>query len=288
MTYGGKFVKILICDRLLKGKPHSDWKEGWELYYAFNRLGIKCDIAGMDCPIPENEIPKIADNYDFIMVTENCHEGDGGWQWWKWENIKTPKMFWAIETHYKDFVKWLTDSKFDYVGLNNKSDIPKYGNFKSFYYPYGVSKRYAEKIGEGKKYGITFIGGITEERKTYLKRFGIQQMSAFGKDYIKCMQESKICFNKSVSYDLNAKNLEVLATGTFLLTNYNEYLDEITKDNPLVQNIFYNDDNELKRKIEYYLKNDEERETMAKQIQEYILNNHSYENRAELLIKEIG
>ena len=279
-------MKILMCDRLLKGRPHSDWKEGWELYYAFNRLGVKCDIAGLDCPIPEKDIPSVSSNYDLVVVTENYPGVD--WKWWKWQEVKTPKMFWAIDTHCMDFNRWLSESKFDYVGLNNRGDIGKYANYKTFYYPYGVSKRYAEKLGTEKKYGITFIGGMTAERNKYLVRFGIQHMTAFGKDYIKAMQESKICFNKSISYDLNAKNLEIMASGSFLLTNYNEHLFDITRDNPLMEKVFYKSDDELKDKIDYYLKNDEEREDIARQLQEYILNSHAYENRAKLLMKEVG
>ena len=52
-------MKILISDVFLKGKSNSDWKEGYELFYAFKNLGYECDIAGVDGDIPETEIPKI-------------------------------------------------------------------------------------------------------------------------------------------------------------------------------------------------------------------------------------
>jgi len=278
-------MKILICDRLLVGKPNSDWKEGWEFYYAFKNIGVECDIAGLNCPIPETKIPEISQGYDFVLVRENYPGRD--WKWWDWKLIKTTKMFWAIDTHLVDYNNWLRESSFDYVGLNNEGDLNKYSNFKNFHFPYGVSKRYAQKLSDKKEYEITFIGGLTSERQQYLDSFGIKHISAFGNEYIKEMQKSKICFNKSIQYDLNAKNLEIMATGTFLLTNYNESFFNLTKDSPLMANIFYKNDDELRDKINYYLNNDIEREEIAKQLQEYILQKHSYDSRAKLLLEII-
>lgn len=280
--------RILICDRLLKDKPHSDWKEGWEMFYAFNHIGIECDIAGPDCPISETRIPIIQNMYDFIIVTENHFYDSPGWKWWQWKDIKIPKMFWAIDTHSLDFTHWLIDCKFDYVGLNNKNDLDKYTQFKSFYFPYGISsKRYSRNLSLKKEYDIIFIGALNEERNRYINQFNIKHIESYGFDYIKEMQKSKICFNKSVSYDLNAKYFEIMASGTFMLSNFNPVLLDFLGNPTFVENMMYKTDEELKQKIDYYMIHEEEREDLAQTARNFILSNHSYESRCKFLIEKV-
>ena len=46
-------MKILIADVLLVGKPNYNWKEGYELCYAFRNLGHDCDVVGPNGTICE-------------------------------------------------------------------------------------------------------------------------------------------------------------------------------------------------------------------------------------------
>ena len=61
-------MKILISDIYLTGRDNCDWKDGYELYYAFQNLGYQCDIAGKNGDIPEAEIPNISNNYDLVII----------------------------------------------------------------------------------------------------------------------------------------------------------------------------------------------------------------------------
>lgn len=280
--------KILICDRLLKGQPNADWKEGWELYYAFNELDIPCDIAGPGAPISEIDIPKIQKDYSFILVTENYPAPDV-WRWWNWKEITTPKMQWAIDTHSRtDFRDWIINGKFNYMGLNNKCDIDKFADVtNAFYFPYGISeKHYDVKLANTKIRDLVFIGAQTQERIQYCTKYNIEMLTAKGPDYVRTMQESKIVFNKAISYDLNAKMLEIIGAGSFMLSNYNEALDKFVKF-PLIQTMFYRDDYELEYKIDYYLKNEEEREEIAAKTRKFLFENHSYKNRAKVLYEKL-
>jgi len=149
-------MKILISDIFLAGKDNCDWKDGYELYYAFKSLGYECDIAGKNGVIPETEIPNIAHNYDLVVVTENYPEY-GGWQWWNWVDIKTPKLFWAIDTHLKDFSNFVDFNNFDYVAFNNKRDMDyMVTRAKKIWLPYGISKKhYGVDNNEGKVHDVT-------------------------------------------------------------------------------------------------------------------------------------
>lgn len=279
-------MKILIADILLYGKTNADWKEGYELMYAFKNLGYHCDITGPHSNIPETSIPDIADNYDLIIITDNY---PSGWKWWGWENIKTPKLFWAIDTHLFNYLPWIQAAKIDHVAFNNPQDIIKYNLTSSFWMPYAASKKHHMiKYTSEKVRDLVFIGGLTQERLNYCRKFNIEHMNVFGPEYITEMQKSKICFNKSISYDINAKYFEILGSGSFMLTNYNENFYKYMDHNSDVEKMFYYDDDDLDKKIKYYLNNEEERELIAKKVFDYINSSHTWENRVELILNNLN
>lgn len=293
-------MKILIVDRLLKGKPHSDWKEGWALYYAGLDLGLNIDIAGLDCPISEHEIPCIANKYDLIIVTENYPNApqlDGKkWEWWNWKEIKTPKLFWAIDTHFINYKDFIFKNKFDYAAFNNPSDIKKHSNKfpwgfkpKLFFLPLAVRKDLYEKnYSNAKEFDVTFIGSLnTEERKKIINKSSIIHLNAFGPDYIKQIQKSKISFNYTMSYDLNAKFFEITGSGSFLLSNLpNKFILDLF-DFEVFNNCIWKNENELMTKIKFYLKHEDIRESIASALRINTLENHTYNNRIQKIIKII-
>jgi len=281
-------MKILIADLLLKGKPNEDWKEGYEFKYAFQNLGHTCDVFGPNADYPETEIPNKIHDYDFVLITENYPEFSG-WRWWDWKSITKPKVFWAIDTHFKNFEGFINETNIDFVGFNNKKDINKYNiNCEKFWLPYGVSKkRYNIDTQIEKEYDITFIGSLNPERRELISKHKIKHISAFGEDYIIEMKKSKICFNKSMSYDLNAKMIEIIASGSFMLSNYNEDFIEMVGHDENILKMIYNDDEDFIKKKNYYLSNESEREYVASVSKKNILENHSFESRANLIISKL-
>jgi len=281
-------MKILIADVLLAGKPHSDWKEGYEFCYAFRNLGHTCDVYGPNGINSELDIPKVASNYDLIIITENYPQYSG-WRWWDWGSIKTPKLFWAIDTHIVDFLPWVKMANINYVAFNNPQDLNKSKLDNSFWLPYAASKEHhMKKYTTLKNRDLVFIGGLLPERKRICDKFNIECLNAYGIDYVKEMQSSKICFNQSMSYDINSKYFEIMGSGSFMLTNYNKYFHEFLDKNEDVEKMFYYDEEDLGNKIKYYLENSEEREEIAKRVNLFIKENHTYENRAKLILSKIN
>ena len=268
--------RILCCDIRLAGKPHHDWKEGYELMYAFRNLGHMCDIAGPNgYPYTERDIVAIANKYDLIVVTENYPEGV--WKWWNWASIRTPKLYWAIDTHVRTF-PWL--SAFDHVAYNIQEHVKQPNGF---WMPYALSTVH-QKIDTvyPKVYDTVFIGNlnVSPRRKELCDRFGIRHMEAYGTDYIKTMKQAKICFNSSISNDINAKYFEIMGSGTFLLTNYNQSLVDLFENSPDLLACMYKTDEEIGEKIRYYLEHEEEREAIAKRLYNNVWTHHTWENRA--------
>ena len=281
-------MKILVVDIKLIGQKNEDWKEGFEIYYALLNLGHDCDIAGKNCEISETLIPEIAHKYDLIIISENYHQFSN-WKWWNWIEVKTPKLFWAIDTHLVDFTTFIQDQHIHYVAFNNKEDIDKMRvSSKKIWLPYGISKKhYGVNYSDEKIYDVSFIGGLNQDRQKYIERYKMNHKTTFGPDYIEEMQKSKICFNKSISHDLNAKNMEIIGSGTFMLSNLNPNFLDFMDNNENIQKMMYCDDNQLDYKIKYYLENENERETLAKNAREYIFENHSYEKRMEYLLNQL-
>ena len=280
-------MKILIADVLLAGKPHSDWKEGYEFCYAFRNLGHECDVFGPNGQNSEMMIPLVADKYDLIIITEN-YPSYSGWKWWNWSEIKTPKIFWAIDTHVVNFLPWIQHSKIDFVAFNNPDDLEKYKLKNSFFMPYAASKsHHLQKYTHDKIRDLVFIGGMNEERRRLCEKFTIENVNAYGIDYVREMQASKICFNQSQSYDINAKYFEILSSGSFMLTNYNKHFHEFVGYNEYINKMFYYDEEDLGFKIRYYLENEQDREQIAKKAFEYINEYHTFDNRAMLILEQI-
>lgn len=294
-------MKILFVDRHLKGKPHAKCKEGYSLYSASIDNGINAEIAGKDFDINEKQIPSIANQFDLIVVSENYYkaasETDGkGWEWWNWKDIKTPKLFWAIDTHIKNYRSFIRKNKFDFVACNNQVDVEYYGKKNwfgktphAFFLPLAIRKEmYEKKYATEKIHDISFIGSlISDERKYFVEKYNMNHQLAFGEDYVKAMQESKICFNISLSYDLNCKYFEILGSGSFLLSNNSNKFMYKLFGNSLLDKCIWKNEDDFENKLKYYLNNEAERLDISSKLRSYVLNKHTYHNRITEIMKQI-
>lgn len=269
-------MRILCCDIRLAGKPHHDWKEGYELMYAFRSLGHTCDVAGPNgLDYTETDIPRIAYRYDLIVVTENYPERV--WKWWNWSEIRTPKVYWAIDTHVRRF-PWL--SSFQWIAYNIKEHVQ---GPNGFWMPYALSTTHQRDTTVYPKiYDTVFIGNlnVSPRRKELCDRFGIRHMEVYGPDYVRAMKQAKICFNNSIATDINAKYFEIMGSGTFMLTNYNQSLVDLFGGSSDVLACMYKTDEEIGEKNTYYMEHEEEREAIAKRLYDYVWAHHTWQNRA--------
>jgi len=85
---------------------------------------------------------------------------------------------------------------------------------------------------------------------------------------------------------IKERNFAVPASGSFLLTDYIEDLKEYYKIGKEI--VCFKDIKDLVYKINYYLKHDEERESIARNGYERTIRDHTYENRFNEIFKEIN
>ena len=291
-------MRILCADRRLAGKPNHDWKEGYELMYAFRNLGIHCDIAGPNgTTYTEVDIPRIARFYNLIIVTENypyvtLGEAVHGWKWWNWGSLTTPVLFWAIDTHVHNY-RWIFETgHFKYVAFAIDQHKKEYNLANSFVMYYALSRPH-QFLNEThpKQYDCIFMGSlaVSPRRKYLCDKFGIRHMEAYGLDYFRTMKKAKICFNNAIAEDINAKYFEIMGSGSFMLTNFNQALIDFFDKacEPDLRSCMYSDEDELGDKIVYYLEHEDEREAIAKRLHQYVWANHTWENRAIQILQHV-
>ena len=91
-------------------------------------------------------------------------------------------------------------------------------------------------------------------------------------------QKSKINLNITlhcIETGASQRVLDVMAAGGFLLSNYQEELEEMFV--PGEEIVLYHDEQELEELITYYLTHDEERERIARKGQEKVLREYNYQ-----------
>ena len=150
------------------------------------------------------------------------------------------------ENKISEKIFWLPFSvcveKYKNLGLDKTIDVMATFTMKSHFYP-----------GRQKVHDV--INSL--KIKTFTE-------NVIHEDYIKKINESKIFVtNNGIYKSLNMKYTEVMSCGTFLLADKPEDLDDIGfKDGEHL--VIYKNWKDLKNKIQYYLKNDKEREEIAK------------------------
>jgi spore maturation protein CgeB len=135
-------------------------------------------------------------------------------------------------------------------------------------------------------------------RKTYQNSFehygkdGIR--SVRGNDLNELYASTKIavgdtlCINFDYPYYWSDRIYETLGRGGFLIHPYIKGLEKEFEDKKHL--VFYEYENwgQLKKLIDYYLENEEEREEIRKAGHEFVKNNYTYRNRWQVILKELN
>lgn len=100
---------------------------------------------------------------------------------------------------------------------------------------------------------------------------------------------SKINLNislRSIHSGIPLRVFDIMGCGGFVLTNYQEDLFRFFE--PDVDFVYYEDYEDLLRKVDYYLAHDKEREEIANNGYEKIKQNHTYEHRIQFMMEHLA
>lgn len=215
-----------------------------------------------------------------------------------------PNVFWALDTNLKkSFKKIIVQAKnYDLVFCAMK-DGAKHINrrgIKAFWIPFACDPEAYKFLDIEKKYDIGFVGtpgkGYRPKLLGWLKkRYPNSFIGKIGFDKISDIYSaSKIGFNYAVRQrgrksGLNMRFFEVLCCRALLLTNKVNDCDmsELGFENKK-HLVLYSNRWQLYKLIDYYLKNDSEREKIAQVGYEFVLAKHTYKHRVDQMFRLIN
>jgi len=141
-----------------------------------------------------------------------------------------------------------------------------------------------------KKYDICFVGHICNDKRV---NFLDDMFKAFPnfwygqrkfEEAAEIFCKSRIVLNTAAVDDINMRIFETLLTKSFLLTEWVPTFKGMFKDG--VHFVTYKTSEEAVEKAQYYLDHPEEREKIAQAGYDLVKEYHTYENRAETILKE--
>jgi len=211
-----------------------------------------------------------------------------------------PAVFYAIDTHLKKpYGKIKNQARhYDIVFCAQKDGADRLKRelkIDAQWIPLGCNPDMHRKLDMPKIYDIGFVGRDAQKfaRGKQLEILKKKYTNSFigGADFRKISEiysSSKIGFNSAILNDINMRVFEVMACGCFLLTNKikGNGFDELFADKKDL--VVYKNNKEMLELIEYYLKNEREREIIADSGYQLMIKKHSYSHRVQSMLYYIA
>jgi len=279
-------MKILIIQEKGRNVGNLEYREALNLYRSLQKHNVESIVWGLNYDnfiIPFNEISK---DCDMILLLENYEEKN-------WvpdlSNYTGLKIFWSIDSHCvpQQHINTCNKHKVDIV-LNAVYGHEKYFNQKCIYFPNAYPDDLIFPIeGVKKNTNIGFCGNWLNRRQwiDLIEKNNIpvkKDIFVIGDEMVKSINSYKIHFNRNLSDDINFRTFETLGCKTLLITNHTPGLEKLFTIGENI--VVYENEKDLIDKINFYLKNNKEREVMIQKGYDHVKKNHTYYNRAEQLI----
>lgn len=250
-------------------------------------------VLEVDHMIPNGDL-KPYGTYDLNIHVDWGEDGLTGFLPYSPIDTPRPMAYWASDTHLGYDYRLETAKKADFVFCAQKKgaeDMKRDGVANPIWLPHAVEPQaYPRFELLNKRYDIGFVGHISSKnREDALDRmfrefpnfyYGQQLFEAAARKYA----ESKVVFNIAMKEDVNMRCFEVLASGSFLLTDWVPSIDELFEDGKHL--VLYRSLDEAVDKAKYYLAHDSEREAIAQAGYEHVIKNHTIQHRVSRILEE--
>lgn len=161
---------------------------------------------------------------------------------------------------------------------NNKTDIAFIGTYDNYRHEY---------LNSLKKYNLGIwswnINNFTSPLKT------MNRGSISGKNLVKVLKSTKIALNIHREYENSGGNyrmFEIPATGAFQIVDYKKDIRNFFKIGYEI--VTFDNETDLKNKIDYYLVNEDERIEIAKSGYERVKKEHNLKNRLTQILEHLN
>lgn len=257
------------------------------------------DMMEIDHFIPHGDLKPFGE-YDAHLWVDWGEDGLKGVLPYTPIECPKPMIYWASDTH----IQTPTSDSYPYrLSMAKKADIvfcaqkrgmeemKRDGVANPIWLPHAVEPQAYPKFDLlSKKYDVCFVGHVnSKNREDALDRmfsefpnfyYGQQLFEAAARKYA----ETKVVFNISMADDLIMRVFEVMATGSFLLTNWVPTIEELFEDGKHL--VLYKTLDEAVDKAKYYIAHDEEREKIAQAGYEHVIKNHTIQHRVNRILSE--
>lgn len=176
----------------------------------------------------------------------------------------------------------------------------QFGHPQAICIPHAVEADLFEGVATQKIYDVGWVGRLDGQSYSLRRRYinGLQErfvMNGIDRYYTldemaNIYQQSKIVINLSRDdylQDANLRCFEVMASGALLITPRPTELSEIG----FIEGTHYvtfENENQMYEIVEYYLKNEEERELIAQSARKFVLEKHTYDARVQTIFDTLN
>jgi len=283
-------MKILIIQENGRHPENKEFRECFNLQRALLRKNIDTIVWGLGHINFNTPFQQIIKDIDVIILLEN-YESNG------WlpdlSNINKLKIFWSIDSHMvlMNHITTVVKNKIDIVLNAIESHQNYFKTSKTFYFPNAYPSDLISPIdGVDKNIFLGFCGSLLNRSEILDKlenNFGLKKdIWKLGNEMVKTINGYKIHFNKTLSNDINYRIFETMGCNTLILTNSTENINTFFND---MENIvIYNDETELFEKLNVLSSDNDLVKKISNSGYELVKNNHTYDNRTDVLLKLIN
>lgn len=278
-----------------RGIPHAKgWATGDNLVRAFKRLGHDVypygNYYGTSEKVGNRQLPKELD----LLIYCECNDDEPQYIELRRQKAKA-RIYWDfdVDNGRSEITKKLIKKlRFDAICHANKlySDHFKKLVPKTCFLPYAFDDEHFRPLDIKPSIDVAIIGSPYPQRVEYvnkLKKMGAPVNFIEGKyreEFVKAINSLKIHLNLNI-YGPGGDGLlvgrvwETIGCGTFLLTQRKDFIEDFFEDKKHL--ILFDDEQDCAAKIKYFLKNQTEREKIARTGYLHGLKHHTYVARAK-------
>jgi hypothetical protein len=283
-------MKILIIQENGRHLENREFRECFNLQRALLRKNVDTIVWGLGHDNFNTPFQQIIKDIDVIILLEN-YESNG------WlpdlSNINKLKIFWSIDSHMvlMNHITTVVKNKIDIVLNAIESHQNYFKTSKTFYFPNAYPSDLISPIdGVDKNIFLGFCGSLLNRSEILDKlenKFELKKdIWKLGSEMVKTINGYKIHFNKTLSNDINYRIFETMGCNTLMLTNSTENINTFFND---MENIvIYNNETELFEKLNILSSDNDLIKKISHSGYELVKNNHTYNNRADVLLKIIS
>jgi len=284
-------MKILIIQEKGRNVKNENFREALNIQRSLIKVDVECVVWGLNYDnfsIPFDEIQK---DCDVILLLENYEQTP-----WlpNLTEVNKLKLFWSIDSHcvLGNHISICKKNKIDIILNAIESDSSAFKKHKTYYFPNAYpSDLIYHKPEIIKKYDVGFCGG--DGNRTGWINFLAQNINfkrdnfVIGDEMVDAINSYRIHFNRNIANDINYRTFETVGMKTLMLTNYTENLENLFDIGKHL--VTYDSQQDLLDKVNYYIKNEDERKVIEEAGYNHVIKHHTYDVRVlELLdiIKE--